>query len=596
MKVPKPTTSPAEKIELAIRYVNNGIPAVPGHRKKDGKCSCGDERCRTPGRHARVDKPATNHVCVQEYWGEWPKARVGLMGGVNNIIAVKLKTDGAGRPDEPWSRRPRAWVEWEKTQGLPRTVMFRSKNMDVLLFRLPKDDVPAGILKIADGITVFGAGEFVELPQSFRSKDKLAFYQTYKPGQVDIAPVPVWFYRMINYTLLRDGGKSGFETTLIPYDMIEQPEVPLDQERVKLIAESLQVTDIRTPLYVRQTKSYQFALLSDRHEFEAVKLQYPEHAPCAILTLDDTDAELWKLAQLLNQPKLPVLDWAEAVMRWVELVKLKAAQGAHPRGGPQPHDRGFSRAGRVIGVPRRDVERASKIASICAAAKAEIRRLNLNVKRDLLVIGAEPEELQLAKLHELTRDRKSESADETGTPDGSAPGDAGEQHQDADQNPGASPADERHQAPAAAEVASTTITLRGSEDTAGQQHKANQEPSDTPREENGHREGTPDPDATQHFEAAPPPPEEKGHEQGVPNTRIDSPPTAPDLAGTDDNRAEVSEDFKALDLAWERHCAPLYDKLSDDPRRHFIRLRMGYLVVAPDRVAEPGTKGAEGDA
>src|ERR1700722_11773671 len=425
MKEPKPKKSPAEKIELATRYVNNGIPVVPGHGRRDGgKCSCGDENCRTPGRHPRKEKPATDHVCVQEYWGEWPTAKVGLLGGA--ILAVKLETAGAVRPDEPWSRRPRAWAEWERIQGLPRTVMYYSENKDVLLFRLPKDDVPTGILKIADGITVFGAGEFVELPQSFRSTDKLAFYPTCKPGEVDIAPAPDWFYRMINYTLLRDGGRSGFETTVIPYDMIEQPDVPIDQERVKLFAESLEVTDIRAPLYVRPTKTYQFALLSDRHEFEAVKLHHPERAPCAILTLDDTDAELWRLGQLLNQPKLPVLDWAEAVMKWVELVKLKAAQGAHPRGGAQPHDRGFARAGRVIGVPRRDVERASKIASICKEAKAEIRRLNLNVKRDLLAIGAEPEELQLAKLYELTRDPKSESVDETDTPDGSAPGDAGE--------------------------------------------------------------------------------------------------------------------------------------------------------------------------
>jgi hypothetical protein len=305
-----------------------------------------------------------------------------------------------------------------------------------------------------------------------------------------------------------------------------------------------------------------------------------------------------------------------------------AAQGAHPRGGHQPHDRGFSRAGRVIGVSRRDVERASKIASICAAAKAEIRRLNLNVKRDLLVVGAEPEELQLAKLYELTRDRKSESADETDTLNGSARGDAGEQHPEAHQEPGASPADERHQAPAAAEVANTTITLRGSEDTGGQQPEANQESTDTPREENGQREGAPDapaaqasidgppitadpdrtgeaadPDATQHFEAtSASPPEGKERQESAADAAtarapsVESPPTAPDLAGTDDSRLEVSEDSGALELAWEQDCAPLYDKLSDAARRYFIRLKLGYSVAASDGVAEPGTKGGEDTA
>ncbi len=300
MKEPKLKKSPAEKIELVARYVNNHIPVVPGHDTRDGKCTCGDENCPTPGKHPRMDKAVTDIAGAQDHWGEWPSAKVGLLCGVSNIIAVKLKTDGAGRPNEPWSRRPRAWAEWEKTQGLPRTVMYHSANRDTLLFRLPKDDVPVGTLKIADGITVFGAGEFVVLPQSFRLTDKLAFYPTHNPGQVGIAQVPDWLYRMINFTLLRDGGRSGFETTVIPYDMIEQPEVPLDQDRIKLFAELLQVTDIRTPLYVRPTKTYQFALLSDRHEFEAVKLHHPDHAPCAILTLDDTDAELWQIGQLLN--------------------------------------------------------------------------------------------------------------------------------------------------------------------------------------------------------------------------------------------------------------------------------------------------------
>src|SRR5437868_1654053 len=106
MKPPKTKTSPAEKIELAVRYVNNGIPVVPGHGRKDGgKCTCGDENCRTPGRHPRKDKAATDVSSIQDYWGEWPKAKVGLLSGVSSIIAVELETDGAGRPDEPWSRR-----------------------------------------------------------------------------------------------------------------------------------------------------------------------------------------------------------------------------------------------------------------------------------------------------------------------------------------------------------------------------------------------------------------------------------------------------------------------------------------------------------
>ncbi len=154
-------------------------------------------------------------------------------------------------------------------------------------------------------------------------------------------------------------------------------------------------------------------------------------------------------------------------MRWVELVNQKAAQGAHPRGGHQPHDKGFSRAGRVIGVSRRNVERASKIAAICKEAKAEIRRLNLDVRRHLLAIGAEPEELQLAKLYELTRDRKSESADE-------APEEGGGRQPDTTaQEPGGCPHEEGEEqgaiASGASEGADKTFVLRSGDGARAEQ-------------------------------------------------------------------------------------------------------------------------------
>jgi Bifunctional DNA primase/polymerase, N-terminal len=541
MKDPKKESNPpkntkAEKFELASRYVNNYIPVVPGHGLKSGKCTCGDEKCRTPAAHSREDKPATTVAEVEGYWDIYPKAKVGLPAGARNIIAVKLETSGAGNEYEPWARRPAAWGEWEKTQGLPRTVMYHSANEEFLLFRLSQDNVPFGALKIADGITVFGIGEFVELPQSFSSNDKLTFCRTCKPYEVDVAHMPDWLYRMINYTLLRDGKDAGFDVTLIPHDLIEQPDISLDEERVKLIAESLQVTGIRTPVYVRPTKGYQFALLSDRHEFEAVKLHHPEQALCAILTLDNTDAELWQLAQLLNQPKLPVLDWAEAIMRWVELVNLKGAQGARPPGGHQPHDKGFNRAGRVIGVSRRDIERASKIASICAAAKAEIRRLNFNVKRDLVAIGATPEDLQLAMLYERTRDRKSEAAD-------------------------------------------ATITLRGStpegqpEPPLEVDHEASASFSDELEE--------PAPDTTMAAEAV-----------------IASPAITADPG--DAPRSDLLQDIKGLELEWEQHCLPYWLKLSDAVRRYFVRETLGYSVAAADSVDQPDhdqqAQTAEGDA
>ncbi len=567
-----------ERREVALRCVSNDIPVVPMHgRRKDKKCTCGDENCPTPGAHPRAEA-TTDPAVIGDHWTKWPKAKAAIATGAPNIIAVKLKLTGAGQPEQPWSRRPDKWAELEKKFGVPRTVIFSSKNEDVLLFTVPEEDVPIGTLTVEEGITVCGAGEYVPLPRSFSSTGKLAFRPTCSPGELEIAAAPDLLSRMINFTLLNDE-RIGFATQVIPFDMIAPPERKPDPKRVKLYAESLQVTHVRTPLYVRWAKEYYFILLSDPCELAALQEHGLASAEGVVLHLDDIDAELWQLAQVLNQPKLSVLDWAEAIMRWVELVKQKAAQDAHPVGGHQRHDKGFSRAGRVLGVSRRDVERASIIASICAKAKVEIRKLNLNVRLQLLAIGAEPEELQLAKLYELTRDRSTESADETDTSNGSIPGDAGEQLSAADQEPGAPPAEEvdNQATPDAAKGTEETITLNGPGDGGGRS-EGDQEP------------GGPGPvEAVTNDPVTP----------AMAAKALIGSPSITSGADGDSPAPDLSQDFdaldSALDQAWDQYCAPIYDPMSDERRRDFVERKLGYAVVAADDVAEPGPKGDDAD-
>ena len=492
---------------------------------------------------------------VKEHWKKWPQSKAAVATGTN-IIAVKLKLIGADQPEEPWSRRPHVWAELEKKEGLPRTVTFHTKRHDVLLFTVPEEDVPIGRLTIEEGVIVYGAGEYFQLPQNFSSNGKVAFQPTCAPGEVPIAPAPDWVRRMIIFRPLRDGS-IGATPRSIPFEWIEYPG-EVDDERVKLYAESLQVTSIRTLLYVRFIKESHFALLSDPHELAALELIGLTSALCIVLELDDIDAELWQLAQVLNQPKLSVLDWAEAIMRWVELVKQKAEQGARPLGGFQPHDKGFKRAGRVLGVSRRAVERASVIASICAEAKAEIRTLNLNVKRKLLAIGAEPEELQLAKLYELTRDPKSESADE-------APGDAGGQPEAA-REPDSLPPQEA----TADHAAGAIVTLQSPDDARPRPPEADQQ------------FGGSSPKEVESEEAAPPAMAAKA--------LIASPSIT---AGLNGDHLDLDALDSALDEAWDQHCAPIYGPLSDERQRRFIERKLGYSVVAPDGVDEPDSRGEE---
>jgi hypothetical protein len=125
-------------------------------------------------------------------------------------------------------------------------------------------------------------------------------------------------------------------------------------------------------------------------------------AYCFIIKGDEADERLWKLAELIHQPERKVLDWAVLVMEWVELVREKGAHVAHPRGGRQPHDKGLAAAERVLGVSRRDLGRAARIASISPEAQQEIRRAGLDdIQRALLEIANTPPDEQVEKAREL---------------------------------------------------------------------------------------------------------------------------------------------------------------------------------------------------
>ena len=110
-------------------------------------------------------------------------------------------------------------------------------------------------------------------------------------------------------------------------------------------------------------------------------------------------------------------------MEWVELIRAKGARVAHPRGGRQPHDKGFAAAHRVLGISRRDLGRAERLANICFDAQAIVREAKLD---DLLTaleeIAEEPPQRQVEKALELKeryrkprRDRATDAATSANT-------------------------------------------------------------------------------------------------------------------------------------------------------------------------------------
>jgi hypothetical protein len=387
-----------------------GLPVFPLHGLKNGSCTCGDEDCELPGEHPRtangLDDATTDPEKIREFWTKWPKAKIGIVLGAPDIIAAVV-------PEESEAK----WQELvARTGDKFKTVEFYSQGSHFFLLRAPPNDIPDGEITLIEG-RVVGRGGYVVMPGSLdTSGEKDRFVAGHVIGDIDIESAPDQLLKWLRPTEtgielpVTHSTGSDFNIQRLDVNWIEVPDDPCNPDQVKLFAEGMRVTGVRNPLTVRPIKLYQarrgprmhrFALLSDPHQLAARKSLGFISVDCIVMDINERDARLWQIADIIHRPDLSVIDWAELVMEWVRLVREKGGHDAHPQGGKQPHDKGLSEAERVLGVSRRDLRRAEQICSICDQAKQEIRKINLNVRKAVLKVASEPVENQVAKVHEL---------------------------------------------------------------------------------------------------------------------------------------------------------------------------------------------------
>jgi Bifunctional DNA primase/polymerase, N-terminal len=191
-KSAEPTSS---QLATALRYGEAGLPIVPLHGKeKNGLCTCGVENCSQPGRHPRIKVGTTDPSLIKQYWTDWPNAAIAVeTGNWNaNIVAVMITDEAMDVPPthESGRLRPPEWIELEEEES--HTLMFHRGDDDAFLFRAGPGEVPDGKLKLAEGVTIFGKGQFVRLPSGFDAEGKRRFEPGCAVGEVDLAPLPKW--------------------------------------------------------------------------------------------------------------------------------------------------------------------------------------------------------------------------------------------------------------------------------------------------------------------------------------------------------------------------------------------------------------------
>jgi ParB family chromosome partitioning protein len=183
----------------------------------------------------------------------------------------------------------------------------------------------------------------------------------------------------------------------------------VDETNVQILAASFRQTGQTSAILVVREQSGDFRVLSGNHRVMAAGEVGWDRIDAVVLDCNERVQRLVEIAENLHRRKLSVLERAKLVNDWILLVRNEAAQVAHPKGGRQPLDRGFSKAERTLGVSRAEATRSACIASIPQEVAARAIELDLDDNQAALlkVARLSTSELQIAQLQEISERKRA---------------------------------------------------------------------------------------------------------------------------------------------------------------------------------------------
>lgn len=201
--IPQPSRLGRAALAYAERF---GWAVLPLHSTKDGRCTCGNPGCASPGKH-----PITPHgvkdankdpTVITRWWRRWPWANVGVATGAASGVFV-LDVDGtAGRE---------SLAELEEKHGkLPDTIeQITGSGGRHILFKYPGQPI-ANKVCLAPGLDVRGDGGYIVAPPSLHvSGRRYEWEVSSRPGAVPLAEAPGWLLELLQPV----GGQGMSRTT-----------------------------------------------------------------------------------------------------------------------------------------------------------------------------------------------------------------------------------------------------------------------------------------------------------------------------------------------------------------------------------------------
>jgi ParB-like chromosome segregation protein Spo0J len=201
---------------------------------------------------------------------------------------------------------------------------------------------------------------------------------------------------------------------------------PLDQNKVRAIAASMDLVGLQTPISV-QERGKKVRLVTGAHRLAAAKTLGWKTIPSMVLLRDTIQTRIWQIVENLYRAELTALERAELTEELRQLVRQQVGQVATPPteklrqlvrqqegqvappGGHQPQDKGINKAAKVLGLTKEEIRRSRAIAGISPKAKDKVRKLGLDDNQlALLKIAKQPTpETQLRVIEEIVERKRA---------------------------------------------------------------------------------------------------------------------------------------------------------------------------------------------
>jgi ParB family transcriptional regulator, chromosome partitioning protein len=176
--------------------------------------------------------------------------------------------------------------------------------------------------------------------------------------------------------------------------LIPEGRREVDPAVVKRLADSIESIGLRHPVTVRK-KGEQYILVAGRHRKVG-----REHVPAIIVSMTNSEARMWEIAENLHRAELSKLERAEQIEEWRKLAAEQSGKLSHSH----PAEHGVSKTADALGIDRAAVRNAEKIANITPEAKAAAHEAGMaDNQSKLLEVARQPAGQQVAKVIQLAQ-------------------------------------------------------------------------------------------------------------------------------------------------------------------------------------------------